>query len=172
MCKTPLASDDEMLTTFHNTLISIRYKDGDISFYSRNHFPSADWLPNNIEAGHFVDVSHEVAQRFGHAETLPALINKKEWYKHLNASRICIAGEDETHYPNCSASKDVIAAQLNVLHEEGTSQAINALATVPYVPLWEFFAPRSDINAQLKAIPHGAIIQIVRPRYDLREWIG
>lgn len=32
---------------FLQTLISIRYKEGQVDFYHRNHFFSADWIPNN-----------------------------------------------------------------------------------------------------------------------------
>jgi hypothetical protein len=44
----------------------------------------------------------------------------------------------------------------------------------PYVaePLWEIFATHSDTQTQLREIPSGSILQFVRPRYDLVEWIG
>lgn len=38
----------------------IRYKDGRVSYESRNHFPSIDWIPNNIRAGFVKDITAEV----------------------------------------------------------------------------------------------------------------
>ncbi len=38
-------NDSITLKNFQNKINAIRYKDADISFYNRNHFPSGDWLP-------------------------------------------------------------------------------------------------------------------------------
>ena len=46
-------------------LISIRYHNGDISFESRNHFPEADWIPNNQAAGILKDITLSVARKSG-----------------------------------------------------------------------------------------------------------
>ncbi len=127
---------------------------------------------NNIAAGHVEDISNEVALRFGETQTLPALINKKAWYGYLTIDRICIQGDDDTQYPNCSADLELKEQRLDWLKKSGETTTENLVASLPYLPLWEIYAPGSDMNKQLKAIPSGSIIQIVRPRYDLKEWIG
>ncbi len=161
-----------MLKDFQNNINAIRYNDGFVSFYTRNHFPSADWIPNNITAGFVEDISNEVALRFGETETLPAYIDKKAWYEYLTIDRICIAGEDDSQYPNCSASNDIREESLATLKQTGHEHANNTFASIPYLPLWEIFAPDSNTAEQLQEIPSGAILQFVRPRYDLVEWIG
>ncbi len=173
LATTPLNTDPTViLKNFQNKINAIRYKNGEISFYTRNHFPEADWIPNNIAAGHVEDVSNEIALRFGHSQTLPALINKKAWYGHLTIDRICIQGDDTGQYPNCSASLEVREHRLDLLQTSGATTAHNSFVSLPYLPLWQIFAPGSDTKAQLQAIPNGSILQFVRPRYDLREWIG
>jgi hypothetical protein len=173
MAVTPLNAQRKIiLQDFQNNINAIRYKQGIVSFYTRNHFPSADWIPNNIAAGFVEDISNEVAQRFGETQTLPAYINKQSWYEHLTIDRICIAGEDDSQYPNCSASEDIREQRLVILKQTGHEQANNTFSSIPYLPLWEIFAPRSDTEQQLREIPSGAILQFVRPRYDLVEWIG
>ena len=109
---------------------------------------------------------------FGETHTLPALINKQAWYSYLSIDRICVAGDDDSQYPNCSAIDEVREHRLALLKQSGTTHANNTVASLPYLPLWQIFAPNSDPQAQLKAIPSGAILQFVRPRYDLIEWIG
>lgn len=172
MALTPAGSDSDMLAIFQQHMNNIRYKNGEVDFHARNHFPSADWVPNNIAAGYVEDVSQKVALQWGKTETLPALIDKKAWYGYLNLDRICLAGDDASQYPNCSASGEQHANQLALLQLEGASQAQNVVATIPYLPLWELFGKFSDMKGQLDELPNGSIIQIVRPRYDLREWIG
>lgn len=173
LAATPMHNNEKMiLRDFQHNINAIRYKEAQVSFYTRNHFPSADWIPNNIAAGFVEDISNEVALRFGSTHTLPAMINKKAWYEHLTIDRICIAGDDDTQYPNCSADDDIRENRLAILKQSGQNYATNVFASIPYLPLWQIFAPGSDTDAQLQAIPTGAILQFVRPRYDLIEWIG
>lgn len=42
------------------TLDQIRYQDGQVSFLTRKHFPGAQWIPQNIRQGFFVDVTRQV----------------------------------------------------------------------------------------------------------------
>lgn len=39
----------------------LRYLNGSVSFATRKHFPAAQWIPDNIAAGFFVDVTRQVA---------------------------------------------------------------------------------------------------------------
>jgi len=41
-------------------LDAIRYQGGVVSFATRKHFPMAQWVPQNIEAGFFVDITRRV----------------------------------------------------------------------------------------------------------------
>lgn len=45
---------------FKSTLNKIRYKNGVVSYETRNHFPSVDWIPNNTKAGFVKDITGEI----------------------------------------------------------------------------------------------------------------
>ncbi|MBN2357827.1 MAG: DUF1460 domain-containing protein [Deltaproteobacteria bacterium] len=48
------------LASAHALLDRIRYRDGSAEFGRRNHFPMAQWVPNNIRAGFLVDVTRRI----------------------------------------------------------------------------------------------------------------
>lgn len=70
-------------TKFYEELIKIRYADGMKDYAMRNHFQSADWLPNNIAAGHIKDILPEIMD--GDAPVVTAEINKRNWYAAKSA---------------------------------------------------------------------------------------
>jgi len=41
-------------------LDAIRYQGGEVSFATRKHFPMAQWIPQNVAAGFFVDITRKV----------------------------------------------------------------------------------------------------------------
>ncbi len=59
-------------------LRQIRYRNGKAHYAARNHFPEADWIPNNIRAGFLIDVTATVAG--AGTKTAPKLISKRRWY--------------------------------------------------------------------------------------------
>lgn len=65
---------------FLGKLLAVRYRDGRPSFGNRNHFPEADWIPNNQRAGILSDITQEVALSAG-VRTLIAtkVIQKSAW---------------------------------------------------------------------------------------------
>lgn len=114
-------------------LNNIRYKNGEIGYENRNHFMSADWIPNNIKNGFIKDITKSIAQK--ETQTATAFIQKDTWAKIKKVTGF-----------------------------EGK----NTKASVPYLPLTRIFA-HPEI---LKQIPSGAILNIVRPNWDLRKEIG
>ncbi|MEN0058173.1 MAG: N-acetylmuramoyl-L-alanine amidase-like domain-containing protein [Bdellovibrio sp.] len=64
---------------FKRTLNEIRYKDGQVDYVSRNHFPSLDWIPNNSKMGFVEDITGEVGGR--RTLQVAAAIDKASWYK-------------------------------------------------------------------------------------------
>ncbi|GEM_PF-1695417 len=82
-------------------LISIRYKNGKIGYMTRNHFPEADWIPNNKRSGNLDDITHKVARRSGLTlKYARKEIDKYAWFKkqkNVAASRaIASMSEGET----------------------------------------------------------------------------
>ena len=142
---------------FQETINRIRYKDGEVDFITRNHFTDLDWIPNNERAGFVRDVTASLAP--GQTLIASAVVDKKAWYAKLPAARIQVPG----------ISADRKQALLDELHAEGRRFSPQT-ATVPYVPLTALFGP--DGAAIFDRIPSGAIVDIVRPDWDLVATIG
>lgn len=60
---------------FQNQLLEIRYSNGKPDFYTRNHFPSADWIPNNIEKGY---IKYSPINN----DKISIIINKQKWFEN------------------------------------------------------------------------------------------
>jgi hypothetical protein len=124
---------------FEKKLTRIRYADGKISFTRRNHFPCADWIPHNTEAGFIVDITAQVAGPLG-VETATAKIDKKGWYENLKADAIQIPGLSDT----------VKSALLNELHAEGAAFPPET-ASIPYIPLSKLITRKAPTDEEIKA---------------------
>ena len=142
---------------FETTLNRIRYRNGEVSFTARNHFTDLDWIPNNVRAGIYRDITESLAP--GRTLVAQALIDKRAWYEKLPASRIQIPG----------ISDDERSKLLLELRAEGLRFSPEE-ATVPYVALSELFAP--DGGAIFDRIPSGSVVNIVRPNWNLVAAIG
>lgn len=155
---------------FLPNLLRIRYKNGQVSFTSRNHFASTDWLPNNRW------MLQDITQKIGGNATLSAktVIDKRSWYQHLTLNRIKgAASEDQTK-----------TTLLTMLKKEGEKFQPESVVT-PYIPLSSVFQKNvmsseeplslanSTINqALLDRIPTGSVISVVRPNYNIKRLIG
>lgn len=75
---------------FYRNILSIRYKNSEGTFSTRNHFPEADWIPNNVRAGNLKDVTKEVASSAGvTAATQSKSIHKAQWLsKQMKAGSV------------------------------------------------------------------------------------
>ncbi|TDO99590.1 N-acetylmuramoyl-L-alanine amidase-like domain-containing protein [Marinomonas balearica] len=149
--------------TFEEKLKQLRYKNGQVEFIYRNHFPSLDWIPNNQDK--LTDITHIVAPDA--VQLAQATIDKPSWYKNMKASRLKCEDEDSL---SCKQ-------RLTQLQEEGRHfQPKNS--TIAYVPLSAIYKKGEDINATsinqhiLDKIPSGSIISMVRPNWEIKKWIG
>lgn len=132
----------------------IRYQNGQVGFLQRNHFTSLDWVPNGIRQGIFKDITAEVAQE--HLQISRTLIDKAAWAQMWSLERV-------------NVSLDPVEQKQRLEKAQASAQSLpQQMAEVPFVPK-EVVAAGGDI---LKRIPSGAIINIVRPQWDLREAIG
>jgi len=121
----------------------IRYKDGVISYQTRNHFTELDWLPNNIAAGFLRDITAEVAGPA--AKTVSKVISKRAWYAAKTEADL--HGFDW----EAPAARAQRAARLRALGAGMPDQT----ATIAYVPL-------EDLPRLLAAIPSGTQVNVVR----------
>ena len=144
---------------FETNLMALRYQDGDVSFVSRNHFPSLDWFHNNQDK--LQDITPDVAG--GTAQVAQTLIDKAAWYQHLSGD---VLGCDATTSNDCQRL-------LGQLKEEGRDFTLEP-AYLPYVPLTALFigTERAVNQALLDRIPSGSVISMVRPDWPLKQWIG
>lgn len=156
-----LASD---LNHFKQCIKHIRYENGDVSFIKRNHFASLDWNQNNQRSGVFQDITTSLMNQKGEPAALFAktLINKPEWYKQLDKDRIRL--------PQASPEEQI--KQLHALRRESKHLKAQRVST-PYIPLTALFDKQGTPNQALfDQIPDGAIVEIIRPNWNLVTRIG
>ncbi|MFT2099413.1 N-acetylmuramoyl-L-alanine amidase-like domain-containing protein [Marinomonas sp. 2405UD66-6] len=151
---------------FMPSLLSFRYKDSNVTFTSRNHFPSLDWIPNNQDK--LKDITQLVAQES--LMTAEAIIDKTSWYRKMEKKKLYCDKD-------LSAQCDGL---LDQLHDEGDA-FLPEVASLDYVPLTALYLPSSDKSDDasfivdqsiLDRIPSGSVISMVRPNWELKQWIG
>ena len=147
------------LAEFKALLTKIRYANGEITFAKRNHFPSADWLPNNSKNGFIQDITEQVAGQQNIA-TASAYINRQQWYRYLTQNRIKIPGLTPAEVYN----------KLKQLQAQGQF-AVNTWASIRYIPLNKLLIKGKPDQALLNQIPDGAIVLIVK-HLPLANMIG
>ncbi len=108
------------LEDFKRNIIRIRYKNADINFNQRNHFPELDWVPNNTQENFISDTTNEVG--LSNLSSRETEIVKKAWFEKLPSSRISIP----------KATADRKTALLNKLHHEG-DQFSPTKITIKYI---------------------------------------
>ena len=140
---------------FKETINQIRYKNGSISFITRNHFISADWIDNNQDL--FSDITFSLYPQS--SLTAQAIIEKSRWYEFMNVKIIQVPFR--SHEEN-----SLLLAKLQKLGQ----QFANENGSISYLPLSKIF--NSLNTADLSLIPSGAIISIVRPNWNIRDQAG
>lgn len=144
--------------TFERLIDQIRYKNGEISYVARKHFPSLDWVPENIKAGFYEDITYDIADGDVPVHTARATIDKRTWYSKKTFWDLRVP----------DLSNDEAARRVQEWRGEGLAFSV-AEATLPYIALKDIFP---NNTAVLRRIPAGAIINIVRPGWDIRDKSG
>lgn len=150
---------------FQSCIRRIRYRHGVINFLHRNHFISLDWNPNNQQMGFIKDITASLKDKKGRSVALTAqgIMNKSNWYRQLPITRIRLSRNKE--------AKEKQRLQ-QILQQQG-AQFKATRVSLPYVPLNKFFNEEGHANMYLfDQIPNGAIVEIVRPNWDLTASIG
>jgi hypothetical protein len=124
-------------------LQKIRYKDGKVSYQTRNHFPEVDWRANNEAAGFLKDVTRDVAGDGMKVEH--KLISKRAWYVAHTTDDIKGLG---------GLPKPAAEAKLKALQALG-GQFQDEVSTEDYVPL-------AMLPQVLDRIPSGTVANLVR----------
>lgn len=144
------------LLDFKNKINQIRYKNGNVSFTQRNHFPSADWIPNNKRNGYIHELNYLIAAE--KTKITKTQINLRNWYLHLSTDRIQIP------YLN-SRQKEIRLFQLKA---EGSSLYGSKDVSISYIPVFDLLQ-----NPRLRQkIPSGSLIFFVGHDSYLSSRIG
>lgn len=149
---------------FKQCLNNIRYKNGRVDFFSRNHFTSPEWNQHNQQQGYLKDITTSIVgkNKQSVSQLAIAFIDKPNWYRHRDINSIRLTT------PNTSLQLQ----RLNSLQQEG-SQLAGVTASIAYLPLTVLFDKKGHANQTLfDQIPNAAIIEIVRPNWDLQKEIG
>lgn len=143
------------LAMFQLWINHIRYKNGIVDFQHRNHFTSADWIPNNQKLGILKDLTTTIAGSGGQISTV--YINRQNWYRHLPLARI--------EQPTLShAERFRKWQQLRAL---GNKQQ-NIISKLTYVPLKTILNNPQIMNQ----IPSGALIFLVLKNPHAKRILG
>jgi hypothetical protein len=144
------------VTEFEEKMDDIRYENGVVDYLKRNHFPSLQWIPNNIANGTLKEINHLVLPK---SEWLlaEAVINLPGWLKKIKI--------EEIKMPNAPLEE----RQERLLELQAEAAHVSPMmARLNYLPI-SILLTKPEV---LKNIPHGAIVNFVRPNWDLTDLIG
>jgi len=146
-------NSDEFLTNMNH----IRYQDGTIDYTLRNHFPSLDWVPNNVRNGYLEEINREIvdAKDIKLAETI---LDKPGYYNFLKLIDLRL-------YDGTTDEEKV--ERVKQWNREGDKFSPER-ATIEYIPINTIV----DRPAILNKIAHGTIVNFVRPNWDTRAIQG
>lgn len=144
------------LNTFEKEIDDIRYENGRVDYLTRNHFTDLAWIPNNVSNGILVEINNLVLP-VREQKIAEALINLPGWLRSLKVSEIKapLISEEER------------LSLLDELHAEAANYS-PVVARLNYIAISTIIAK----PAILKKIPHGAIVNFVRPNWDLTAVAG
>src|SRR3990167_176491 len=143
-------SFSDNLAYFKKNLLKLNYYDSQAQNENRFHFMSIDWNIQN-QKNHFLK---DVTKTIGESELAIGIIDKPNWFLKRDQN-------DIKPFKKTIDDKKIIALK-------NLSKLFKAeLASLAYLPTQKVLEHNT-----LKKIPHGAIIEIVRPNWDLVEKIG
>ncbi len=149
---------------FEQCLRAIRYQSGKVGFITRNHFTSIDWNRENQRHGRIKDITQTLvdAQHRPVVHWSKTWIDKASWFNQSSINRVRLLRPEQ-------------ASKLNHLEmlKQQTQALPKVLAKLAFIPLTVLFDEKGSPNLSLfNQIPNGAIIEIVRPNWALKDKIG
>ena len=142
--------------SFEKKMDELRYENAQVDYLTRNHFPSLQWIPNNVKNGELLEINHFILPA-PERKMAEAVINLPGWLKKIKL--------EEIRAPYATTNE-----RLLLLEElrSYSSQYHPIIARLDYLPIPTLLSRPS----LLKKIPHGAIVNFVRPNWDLTEIAG
>ncbi len=142
--------------SFENNMDIIRYENGEVDYLTRNHFPSLQWVPNNIKNGVLKEINHLVLQA-SETKMAEAVINLPGWLKKIKIEEIKVPLATMSERQNLLEELRALAPQYSPI-----------IAKIEYLPISTLLAK----PIVLKKIPNAAIVNFVRPNWDLTDVAG
>lgn len=157
---------------FFGNLLSIRYKDGKATFVSRNHFPEADWIPNNAKAGFIKDVTAEIATAAGvQSRTEAKKVHRDRWLAQQlrsgRVSRSIASAVEKTWSAPIEAKVDYIPYEqaAKVLEKAASGTILNFVRdndpASPVLITHQGFIVREKGVLMLRHVSHGGNVRTV-----------
>lgn len=146
-----------------DSLRQIRYADGIIDFARRNHFPDADWIPNNLRVGGLRDVTAQLATRLGDPTLLAhthGVVHRARWITALPHNPMQ-ATNPLLHPPSIA-----VLAQLRDMAALSSDQPVD----IAYLRVRELSPKR--LREVVDALPDGVLLFIVRPNTSMVGPVG
>ncbi|MNJ92691.1 hypothetical protein D3C87_103650 [compost metagenome] len=137
---------------FTAVINDIRYENGVVDLFKRNHFTSVDWNPNNEKRGFVKDVTAEVARH--RTSYMRTLIAKDNWY--IKLAPTMLAGVNGT--PNI---------RMNEIRHTG-GRLGQSTVDLPYVDAKVIVEDPSILDH----IPSGSVINMVRKNWNVKAALG
>lgn len=141
---------------FEKQMDRIRYENSEVDYLKRNHFPSLQWVPNNIANGLLREINDSVISP-DDQKTAEAVINLPGWLRKIKVDQLVVP----------AATQEEKLFLLKELSDLAASYSPE-LAQLNYIPI----STLVNKPALLKRIPHGSIVNFVRPNWDLTEATG
>ena len=144
---------------FKQTMLRIRYinEKNKLSYFERNHFPEVDWNVNNAKKGFVKDITAQILNKHGQAIHLIAStsIDRPAWVQKMNEKTLRLR----------DASPETLPQRVQELKDEGKNFEPE-MSNLPYLPI------SAIDDAVLAQIPDASIIEIVRPDWNIKSWMG
>jgi len=153
------------VVSFRKNLLRVGYRGAQLGYQYRHHFMSVDWNAHNTKIGVTEDITESIIDANGKSIAMysQAMIDRPNWFKYRGY-------EDIKLLKKISARKaEKLLENLQALSEHVSSESCN----IPYLPLATLFDENANPKQALfDQIPQAAIIEIVRPNWNVRDRIG
>ena len=150
---------------FNARLVQLNYYDAEPDYLKRFHFMSLDWNPQNERAGFVRNITREILNEQGvpFFEVATTVIDKGAWLRKRTLADLKVS------QPLSDANAQQLLTRLHQAGDQFEKQAV----TIDYLPIKYFFDEHEQpIHALFDQLPDAAIVESVRPCWDLREQIG
>lgn len=153
----------DSLSSFKKCINLLRYQSGSVAYWNRHHFTSLDWNKSNQQLGILKDITTSIHDKNNQsvARYSSTLIDKASWYQKKELSSIRL-----------TQATDRLKKQRLAELQRKTSHLEPRLSRIAYIPLDVLFTKEGAQQDLFAQIPDGAVIEIIRPNWDLKKQIG